>query len=219
MLRPLILSLAFAAGTAYGAGWETWKDCRLVTSQYFDGDSFHVVKSGRDRIFRLYAVDTAETSDEFPDRVKEQQKYFGATKEEVIAGGKKAEELTRRLLKEPFTVETQWIDAKGNSYKERFFGKITLSDGSDLAMRLVEAGLARSYGIREGLPLSYLGKLDQAQAAARRSRLGLWGGKIVPMPKDPDEDEPAPTPTPDEDVIDTTSMFNQLRRESSAGLR
>ncbi len=212
----LFLSVVLSS-PLWAADWEKWQGCRLATSEYFDGDSFHVSKSGQKRIFRLYAVDTAETDDKFPDRVAEQQKYFGATKEEVLAEGDNAEEFTRRLLQNPFTVETQWIDAKGNSHQQRFFGKITLSDGSDLGLRLVEARLARSYGLRLGLPASYLSKLDQAQASARRSRIGLWGRKSAAMPED--AEKPEPTPARDEDVMETQPVFDQLQRESAAGLQ
>ena len=212
----LILSLLGLAQPLLAAEWEKWEGCRLLTTEYYDGDSFHVTKAGKDRIFRLYAVDTAETSDEFPERVKEQQKYFRATEEEVLSEGKKAEEFTRRLLQQPFTVETQWIDAKGNSRQQRYFGKITLSDGTDLAVRLVEAGLARSYGMQEGLPASYLGKLDRAEADAKRARLGLWGGKSAAMPEDAGEPEPAPAA--EEDMTGAQSVFDQLQRESATGL-
>jgi len=212
----LILSLLALAQPAQAAEWEKWEGCRLATAEYYDGDSFHVIKSGKDRIFRLYAVDTAETNDDFPERVKEQQKYFGATKEEVLAEGKKAEEFTRRLLQQPFTVETQWIDAKGNSRQERYFALITLSDGTDLAVRLLEAGLARSYGMQEGLPSSYVGKLDRAEAQAKRSRLGLWGGKSALMPDDTEEPESAPAA--EEDMTGAQSVFDQLQRESATGL-
>ena len=188
----------------------------MATAKYYDGDSFHVAKVGKDRIFRLYAVDTAETNDDFPERVQEQQKYFRATKADVLAEGKKAEEFTRRLLQQPFTVETQWIDAKGNSRQQRYFGKITLSDGTDLAVRLVEAGLARSYGMREGLAGSYLAKLDRAEADAKRSRLGLWGGKSAAMPED--REEPEPAPAAEEDMTGAQSVFDQLQRESATGL-
>jgi len=205
--------------TSAGAkGWETWDDCRLATYEYYDGDSFHVVKGGKDKIFRLYAVDTAETSDEHPDRISEQQGFFRATKEEILRAGKKATELTRRLLQKPFTVETQWIDAKGSSRAQRFFAKITLSDGSDLGVRLVEAGLARVYGMREGLTSSYLGKLDQAQANARRSRLGLWGGnEKIPMPEEAAEEEETSAPLDDSDVVGSQFLFDRLQQESAAG--
>ena len=212
----LILPLLALAQSMPAADWEKWEGCRLATTEYYDGDSFHVIKSGKDRIFRLYAVDTAETNDEFPERVKEQQKYFRATKEEVLAEGKKAEEFTRRLLQQPFNVETRWIDAKGSSRQQRYFAMITLSDGTDLAVRLLEAGLARSYGMQEGLPSFYVGKLDHAEARAKRSRLGLWGGKSAPMPEDTEEPETAPAA--EEDMTGAQSVFDQLQRESATGL-
>jgi endonuclease YncB( thermonuclease family) len=211
-----ILPLLLLVQTTPAADWETWEGCRLATAEYYDGDSFHVIKSGKDKIFRLYAVDTAETSDEFPDRVEEQRKYFPATKEEVLAEGKKAEEFTRRLLQKPFKVETQWTDAKGNSRQERYFALITLSDGTDLAIRLLEAGLARSYGMQKGLPSSYVGQLDRAEAQAKRSRLGLWGGRNAPMPEGTKAPESAPPP--EEDMTGSQSVFDQLQRESAAGL-
>ena len=97
----LSILLLLVAAPAEAKGWETWDDCRLATYEYYDGDSFHVVKGGKDKIFRLYAVDTAETSDEHADRVKEQQGFFRATKEEILGAGKTATELTHRLLQNP----------------------------------------------------------------------------------------------------------------------
>ena len=91
-----------------------------------------------------------------------------------------------------------------------------MSDGTDLAVRLVEAGLARSYGMREGLPGSYLAKLDRAEAEAKRSRLGLWGGKSAAMPEDTEEPEPAAAA--EEDMTGAQSVFDQLQRESATGL-
>jgi endonuclease YncB( thermonuclease family) len=217
-LTILTLSLLLSAEFVPAAEWEKWEDCRMATYEYYDGDSFHVVKGGKDKIFRLYAVDTAETSDEHPDRIKEQQAFFRATKEEILSAGDKATEFTRRLLQKPFTVETQWIDAKGASRAQRFFAKITLSDGSDLGFRLVEAGLARVYGMREGLTGSYLGKLDQAQASARRSRLGLWGGnEKVSMPEEAETEEDEVKPLDDSDVVGTQSLFDRLQQESAVG--
>lgn len=218
MLFRAAILLALLLPSVRAADWETWEDCRLMTSEYFDGDSFHVVKSGKDRIFRLYAVDTAETSEQIPERVVEQQKYFSSTKNEVLAAGKQAEEFTRRVLQKPFTVETQWIDAKGPSHQQRFFGKITLADGSDLGVRLVEAGLARSYGMKQGLTSAYLGKLDRAESAAKAARRGIWGGKKADLPADEYVEEAGPTPESDGDIIDTQSVFDSLQQESAAGV-
>lgn len=200
---------------AQSEDWETLRGCRLQTSEYFDGDSFHVIKDGKDRIFRLYAVDTAETGLEFPDRLREQEEYFKASEEEVLAAGAEAEEFTRRLLQKPFNVETQWVDAKGASHQQRFFAKITLDDGSDLGLRLVEAGLARSYGMTQGLSSAYLGKLDRAESSARAARRGLWGGKQAQLPADPKAAEEAQPSEGAGEIIDTQSIFNSLQHEAS----
>lgn len=217
MLLRIVVSLGLLACGARASDWETWEDCRLVTSEYFDGDSFHVAKGGKDRIFRLYAVDTAETSDEYPDRVKEQQKYFRASKEEIFSAAKQAEKFTAQLLQKPFTVETCWIDAKGSSHQQRFFGKITLSDGTDLGLRLVEVGLARSYGMREGLSLSYLGKLARAETAAKSARLGVWGGKKAELPAEEGPEEEEPVVERDNDPIDSRPIFDALKQEAKTG--
>lgn len=212
-LGPLLLALLACAAQA--REWERWEGCRLATRQYYDGDSFHVSKGGKDKIFRLYAVDTAETSDAHPERVREQQDFFRADESEIFAAGKEATEFTRRLLQKPFTVETQWVDAKGSGRDQRYFAKITLSDGSDLAVRLAEAGLARSHGMREGLTGAYLAQVDRAQAEARRKRLGLWGGKPAPMPEDNTAPEKEVKPLEDSEILGTQSVLDRLQIESS----
>lgn len=223
MLRILpcwvaVVLLALTSLGVFAKDWENLKGCRLATAEYFDGDSFHVTNDGRDLIFRLYAVDTAETSEQIPERVKAQEDYFRARKDEILAWGKRAEEFTQRLLQKPFSVETHWIDAKGASRQHRFFGKITLADGSDLGLRLVEAGLARSYGIRDGLSASYLSQLDRAEAAAKRERKGLWGGKGSEHSVDDVEtDQSEPISEPDTGGIDTTAVFDSLQQEAERG--
>lgn len=220
MFCKVVLFLALLISVSSAAGWEKWEGCRLEAEEYFDGDSFHVKKDGKDRIFRLYAVDTAETDDEFSNRVRAQRKYFGTTKANLLAAGKQAEELTAMLLQNPFTVETKWVDARGNSSQPRYFARITLADGSDLGLRLVQAGLARSYGMREDLPSSYLNALDRAQEAAKEAQLGLWAKK----PSSPGGNETKaaekndPKPSPDGAVLDTQSVFDQLQKESVGGV-
>ena len=217
-----LLALLSAAVWAQSADdWETLSGCRLASNEYYDGDSFHVVADGKDKIFRLYAVDTAETNDEFPDRVREQAEFFGAKQDAVLAAGRQAEEFTRRLLQKPFTVETKWIDARGNSRQQRFFAKITLGDGSDLGLRLVQAGLARSYGMRDDLPQSYLAQLDRAQDSARRERLGVWGGgkTQVALPPPEDQKESEPVEQVDDAMSGSQSIFDRLQQESAAGVQ
>ena len=55
--------------------WLTLTNCRYLPNAANDGDSFHVRAEGREYIFRLYFVDTPETDDGIPERVKEQAKY------------------------------------------------------------------------------------------------------------------------------------------------
>ncbi len=216
-LPPAILLLTLVSAPA--AGWETLTACRLATAGYHDGDSFHVRSGGRDKIFRLYAVDTPETSDEFPERVREQCKYFGAKKADLLAAAAQAERLTFQLLAQPFTVETRWVDAKGNSRQPRYFARITLSDGSDLGARLIEAGLARSYGLREGLPPSYLTQLDRAEQTARRLRAGIWGGKAGPVEKEIVPAETAPAGPPAETLEqESQGIFDRLQQEGRTGV-
>ena len=57
--------------------WWTYESCRLIPNEAHDGDSFHVQTKSDHYIFRLYFVDCAETDDSFPERVREQAKYWG----------------------------------------------------------------------------------------------------------------------------------------------
>lgn len=214
-LAGALLSAAQADGRP-GSGWESLEGCRLVSGAYHDGDSFHVLAGGKDTVFRLYAVDAAETGVEFPERVQEQGDYFRAGQEEVLAAGARARDLASRLLRQPFTVQTRWIDAKGSGRQARFFAKVTLADGSDLGLQLVGAGLARSYGLREGLPAAYLAELDRAEFSAKRARLGLWGGKEkVSPPENPAGRGSGEDRAAEEDLLGTGSVFRLLQEEAA----
>ena len=212
----MFLVLVASAGAS---GWETIAGCRLLTDRYFDGDSFEVRGGGRQKIFRLYAVDAPETDRKFPQRVKDQSRHFKVSQKLVLEGGERAKELAASLLAQPFTVETRWTDARGESGKPRYFAKITLSDGSDLATRLVEAGLARNFGMREGVTAAYLSRLAKADESARAQKRGLWGewGPAAPQSRR------ATSSTPTEDKPEsagpgTQSIFDRLQRESEEGL-
>lgn len=110
------LLLAFAACPLQAKDWEILADCKLKNAMGNDGDSFHVLHGGKEHIFRLYFVDTPETSSDFPDRVKEQAGYFRITPDQALRLGREAESFTRKFLKEgTFTVYTCWEDAKGDS--------------------------------------------------------------------------------------------------------
>jgi competence protein ComEA len=179
------LALVFTLWAIVPAGAEYWqpasgkyeklRGCQLIASGANDGDSF-MVRHGRDSfLFRLYAVDTAETTMNYPDRVTAQARHFGITPEEAIKIGLVAEKFTQRLLAGPFTVDTCWQDAKGASHVPRYYAVITLSDGRDLAEQLAAAGLARVYGFTPTTPGFSLPKLEGLERLAKTRKLGAYG--------------------------------------------
>ena len=146
----------------------------MVESGANDGDSFMVKHGNKSFLFRLYSVDTAETTMSFPDRVSAQAAHFGITPDQALKAGLEAEKFAKRLLVRPFTVQTCWQDAKGNSQVPRFYAVITLSDGKDLAEQLAAAGLARVYGFTPTTPGFSLPKLQSLERLARGRKLGAY---------------------------------------------
>jgi endonuclease YncB( thermonuclease family) len=147
--------------------------------------------SGREFSVRLYGVDCLETSPYTPSdarRLRDQRQYFG------IAGhggafrtsveladrlGKQAADQVAAWLAEPFTVHTAFTDARGDERYERFYAFITLADGRDLGAALVQAGLARAYGVirahadgRAGE--EYRSSLADLEFQAAVRRKGIW---------------------------------------------
>ena len=174
------LLLAAAAGGAEARQpWVVLKDCRLVSNESADADSFHVKAGGKEYIFRLYFVDAPETDTEFPSRVDEQAKYFGLTEAQTIQLGKYAKRFTREKLNRPFTVRTCMQDAMGRSRMDRYYAFVETEEG-DLAELLVTNGLARLHGSTAtptGLssPERMWEKLQRLEQRARQEKVGGWG--------------------------------------------
>lgn len=174
----LLLSVAFPA---LADEWETIRGCRLMENESNDGDSFHVKADGKERIFRLYFVDTpeAESGGYVEGRVTEQAEAFGITEEESVEMGKKAAAFTRAVLSRPFKVTTRGQGAMGASKLPREYAFIETADGEDLGEMLVSRGLARSFGEDAAPPGKSASALrstyDRLEAKARRERLGAWG--------------------------------------------
>ncbi len=185
-----------ASGGALLAGWialgalltgpagaeKPWREktgCRLVENPSNDGDSFHVKVGTRTYIFRLLFVDCPETDRSVPERVAEQAAYFGITEEQSVKVGKEAQRFTRDLLKDEFTVFTQFEDALGRSAKDRDYAMVKVGD-LDLGVALVSNGLARIYG-RQEVPddgpseTTVRFRLKSAENDARKNRRGAWG--------------------------------------------
>lgn len=158
--------------------WKTYKNCTLVTNDANDGDSFHVMCDGKERIFRLYFVDCPETSEWVPSRLREQAAYWKASQDDVMKAGFAARRYALRKLKKPFIVHTAWEDAKGQSRLPRYFAMIRVGD-TFLSEWLVRNGHARVYGYPKDLPdgvgkWMHREKLKKLEASARRSGKGAW---------------------------------------------
>lgn len=201
--------------TAHAEQWDTFVDCALIPRWAGnDGDSFHVLANGKEYIFRLYFVDSPETSTEHPERVNAQAKFFGTTPGQVLATGEAAKHFTLGLLEKPFTVVTRWQDAKGSSSLPRYFAFVVLNDGSDLASLLLENGLARFYGAKASPPAKIkleIANYARLQKRARDQKRGAWRGEGKNSQQDKTDEpsladdtpatEDTPSPTPADDGI------------------
>ena len=156
--------------------WEKLTNCRMVPNPADDGDSFYIRSGSREFLFRLYSVDAAETTMNYPERVAVQAQHFGITPEQAVRAGVEAEKFTARLLGgASITVDTCWQDAKGNSAVPRYYAVITV-DGKDVAEQLAAAGLARVYGFTPvNFPGFSLERLQGLERKARVARLGAYG--------------------------------------------
>ena len=184
-MKRLAAVLLFAL-TSVAAGQELQKfeGCRMVDSDWADGDSFPVALSdGKEIVLRLYYIDCNETSattETDQRRVRGQSSYFGIDDHQVtLASGRRAAEEVRKLLADPFTVHTAFAVAPGRSAKPRTYGFVTLSDGRDLGAVLVGEGLARSFGLRRGTPDGRTtdaaeAQMDDLELGAAIARRGIW---------------------------------------------
>ena len=181
--RKITFAILLAlAHSAMAGEWEMLTNCRLVENESNDGDSFHVQGAGKERIFRLYFVDTPEAEDGgyVTERVAQQAKEFGISEKESVEMGKKAAAFTRAVLSRPFKVTTRGQNAMGASRLKREYAFVTTADGEDLGEMLVYRGLARSFGEDAAPPRETVralrDKYDRLEAKARQNRLGAWGG-------------------------------------------
>jgi competence ComEA-like helix-hairpin-helix protein len=173
--------------------WVTLPGGHYLYKRANDGDSFHVSVNGKEYIFRLYFVDTPETTTEFRERVEEQAKYFGISVPQNTNVGELAKSFTREKLTPPFEIRTCWEDAMGRSRMQRFYAVIQTSTG-DLAEQLVENGLARIHGIQAepaGLTAARQEwqKLNRLQSKAKQEKVGAWGanfGRITAHAQSPE---------------------------------
>ncbi len=168
---------SIAADVAGKKGWTVLESCRLLKNNANDGDSFHVGHDGKEYIFRLYLVDAAETDNAFPDRVKDQARYFRLSDKDTLRLGREAAKFTTSVLASgSFTVYTRWEDARGNSSLPRYYALVQTSHG-DLDELLTREGLVRQYG----MPIDgntgdrKRSRLKRLEQEARSQGSGAWG--------------------------------------------
>ncbi len=173
--------------------FEKFEGCVLVRTEWADGDSFLIRKAtGEELSVRLYGVDCLEyhvQTDADAARLRTQRRYFGITEAgasakesiEMAKGfGKEAAEKTAGLLEKPFTLHTRMQRALGDGRFQRFYVFIELADGRDLGSALVEAGLARTYGVYADGPgertrEEYKEMLGDLELQAAKLGRGIWG--------------------------------------------
>lgn len=158
--------------------WVTLSDCRFFPNDSNDGDSFHAIYNQREFIFRFYFVDAPETDDDYPDRVREQCKYFGVTREENFKIAEEAKKFLAAALKNKFIVKTRWQNAMGRSKLPRYYAFVEIG-GKDVASILVSRGLARAKGtvaiLPDGTPAKdHMAKLKKLESEAKEKHLGIW---------------------------------------------
>lgn len=176
LLLVLFVCIATAGATE---PWRTFQDCHYLPNEANDGDSFHVRAEGKEYIFRLYFVDTPETDESIPARVKQQAKYFHVTTPQTLQVGMEAERFTRQKLARPFTVRTCLQDARGRSRLPRYFAFVQI-ENADLGELLVANGLARVFGAASdppdmNTPEVEWRKLEQLERKAKEQKIGGWG--------------------------------------------
>lgn len=182
LVARLAAWLIAGAVTAVGGELTVLRECRLI--ELTDGDSFIVATADDRRLHvRLYFVDCPETTAEGETdarRVRDQSAYFGMpSHRDTLAFGRQAAVATRAMLARPFVVRTTFATAPGRSRLPRTYAFVETADGADLGEALVQAGLARAFGVGratpDGAPRDEAGlRLSDLEFAAALRRAGIW---------------------------------------------
>ena len=163
--------------------WVTFTNCQYVATKDCDGDSFRVRSGTNEFNVRLYFVDTPEPNLRYPERTREQSEHFGVTLDDTIKAGAIARDVTRDILREPFTVRTRYASAAGRAREPRYYAFVEAGTNS-LATLLVAQGWARTKGVVATLPGGVKSndvteRLHGLEAEARTRRLGIWKSSTV----------------------------------------
>ena len=171
-------------GGSYQKDFVTLEGAELSSDRGNDGDSFMVRHDGERYHLRLYYMDTPEkyVSNHNEERVMDQARYWGISKNETVELGQESKDYVLKLLgSQEFTVHTHWEPVYNS---ERYYGFIELgrdgNDGDYLIERLADAGLARIHtkgvdtpdGVSER---RFERELQDRENRAKKARAGGWG--------------------------------------------
>ena len=185
MIRAILWVLvAVLSGGA--AEWTTLENCHLIPNQYNDGDSFLVESSTSFRgskvnRFRLYFVDTAETSadsDFMRKRLADQAAYWGSHDARFAQQmGTLAKQQVNNWLRGGFTIHTRSEKAPGLG-RPRYYALVRVGSRW-LDELLVSHGLVRVYGKGTDLPdhsrdQTHWARLRLLERAAKSARKNGW---------------------------------------------
>lgn len=187
----IVLVLSCRAAT-FGADLEEIPNCRLVPTDWADGDSFLVkTPAGEEFTVRLYGADCIELQVNTPTaarRLRTQRRYFGITEVDgdpqasiqlAKSFGQAAKDEMTKLLAEPFTIHTSFADGRGDGKYKRVYAFVSTPSHGDLASHLVLVGLARAYGICRSTPdgssqSDYREQLKDLELQAAKRGQGVW---------------------------------------------
>ncbi len=175
----LIFSFSISADSKKEKKWQKLENCKYLENKANDGDSFHV-ECGKEYLFRLYFIDTPESEESLPERIKEQASYFGISPEQSLKLGNVAASFTEKNLSgKELTIWTKWSDALGRSKMKRYYALVYL-EKKDYNEMLIKNGLARIHGYRTKLPngkesKNYLSELKILEDKAKKGKRGGWG--------------------------------------------
>ena len=171
---------------------QTFENCKLIETDWSDGDSFQVqLPDGKKITVRLYGVDCIEykvTDTTDARRLRSQRRYFGISgyggnaRSSIQAAkdfGGKAKTFVQEELKQPFTVATAFSDARGDGKYKRYYAFIITPSGDDLGELLVRNGLARAFGVGRETPdgksrAEHRDALADIELQAAMKRSGVW---------------------------------------------
>lgn len=150
----------------------------FTVTRVVDGDTLHIDAADGDRAttrIRLWGIQAPEPA------------HFGNAKQPL------ADEATAlaRELAEGKGVRLELEPSRVRGGYGKLLGHVVLPDGSLLAERLIEAGLAYA---DDRWPHARLERFALLEASAKRRRIGLWALPVKERPPPPNARKPVPEP-------------------------